>query len=88
MKSLDPFTPLMGVSPLDPLITTLPSSWRMGFAIVLLSLVGLYYLFLVVRAFPWPLTRPDASTAPKEQCQHQEKRRKRRPRRRRRFQRQ
>lgn len=78
MKSLTPFTPLVSLEPLGPLISALPPALRIGYATVVLSLVGLYYVFLAIRAFPWPPTRPVADS---EHRPCQEKRRRHRPRR-------
>ncbi len=38
---------------LDPFLNALPLVVKVAFSIGLLTLIGIYYLFLIIRVFPW-----------------------------------
>lgn len=48
-----PILPVVNMSSFIPLVDDLPSVWQTVFAIILLTLLVAYYLFLVIRAYPW-----------------------------------
>lgn len=78
MKPVNAFTALLSVDPLDPLFSALPQSWRVGIAVALFSLLGLYYLFLVIQAFPWlPGRRGKPAANPGESPQRMKPRKRR-----------
>lgn len=65
------------MAPLGPLLNALPSPVKIGFAVVLLTLIGIYYGFQAIRAFPW--RRPPGELAsPVKQGQKRSHRPKRR----------
>ncbi len=84
MKPVNAFTALVSVDPLDPLFYALPQPWRVGIAVALFSLLGLYYLFLVIQAFPWLPGRHGKPAANPGDSRQRVKQRKRRVRRKRR----
>lgn len=48
-----PFLPVLNMSSFIPLVDQLPAIWQTVFAIILLTLLAAYYLFLVIRENPW-----------------------------------
>jgi len=66
---------------LGPILGSLPPVVKIVFAVVLLTLMGIYYIFQAIRAFPWKRSPEEAAPPVKPATrQHSPRKRRRRQR--------